>query len=156
CRVVSRALEGRKALEAARTFEAAGARARESLSPFQGSDVGAPAYQGFAPLANHCRPSRADAVRRCAIAWNAPPRWLLASLVSLGLLAPCIARADPPVLTTIAPRGLARGQSVELTLTGDRMSEATGALCRIPNIPGALAPVEDANVKVEVLEADVK
>ena len=45
---------------------------------------------------------------------------------------------------------------MELTLTGDRMTEATGALCRLVNIPGAVAPEEDANVKVEVLAADAK
>src|SRR5215217_4635626 len=97
--------------------------------------------------------SRRDGTEVWSLSVTAAARLAL----SLGLLlTPVIARAEPPVVATVAPRGVTRGQSVELTLMGDRMTEATGALCRIANIPGAVAPEEDPNVKVELLAADAK
>src|SRR5262245_4203108 len=54
-----RALEGRKALGALGARIVPGSSLK-SLSPFQGSEICSSTYQGFAPLANYFRPSRAN------------------------------------------------------------------------------------------------
>ena len=71
-------------------------------------------------------------------------------------LAPRAQRVDIKVTHRAYHNGRMEDDTVELTLTGDRMTEATGALCRIPNIPGALTPEEDPNIKVEVLAAEAE
>jgi hypothetical protein len=77
-----------------------------------------------------------------------PRTWIRAAFTSLLAIAAALPAAaqgtipDAPTLTDVVPPAAARGETVEVTLTGTRLAGTKDLLCRFSAFPSMIAPVD--------------